>query len=439
MNSKKLYIETFGCQMNVNDSERIFALMGDRGYEQTPLMQEADLVLLNTCSVRGGAEERVYKRLDNLHVLKRKRKGVVIGVGGCVAQHEGDALLEKFPYLDLVFGTHNIHLLPNLVSAAEAGQRCSETSFIDNEQRLDLFPSSTSSQRYSRFVTVMQGCDNYCSYCIVPYVRGHEISRRSVEILSEIRQMAAEGVREIVLLGQNVNSYGLNTPDQPSFADLLREVATIDGIERIRFTTSHPKDMSEDLIACYAELPKLCGQVQLPAQSGSNRILELMNRGYTRELYLDRIRALKEARPGIVITGDMIVGFPGESEEDFQQTLALIEEVRYADLFSFVYSPRPGTKAADEMKDDISKELKQDRLERLLLLQKRLTKEINDSFVGTRQTVLVEGVGKRPGQISGRADSGKTVNILGDQSLIGRFVDVTITEAYQNSLVGLLL
>ena len=348
MNLKQLYMETFGCQMNVSDSERIVAMLAAVGYIHNPALKQADLILLNTCSVRGGAEEKVYKRLENLGHLKKTHKGLVIGVGGCVAQHEGDMLLDKFPWVDLVFGTHNLHLLPDMVQAAEGGQRRSETAFIDNDQRLDLFPAVEGSSRVSRFVTVMQGCDNYCSYCIVPYVRGPEISRRSNEILTEIDRLAAGGVKEVVLLGQNVNSYGLNTPDQPSFSRLIRQIAGIDGITRIRFTTSHPKDMSDDLIECFATVPKLCGHIQLPAQSGSNAVLERMNRGYTWENYLDRIRALKSARPGIVVTGDMIVGFPGETEEDFEQTLALIEEVRYADLYSFVYSPRPGTQADGE-------------------------------------------------------------------------------------------
>ena len=438
MSLKHLYMETYGCQMNVSDSERIVSMLADVGYVQNPALKHADLILLNTCSVRGGAEEKVYNRLENLSHLKKSHKGLVIGVGGCVAQHEGDTLLEKFPWVDLVFGTHNLHLLPDMVSAAESGQRRSETAFIDNDQRLDLFPAVQESSRVSRFVTVMQGCDNYCSYCIVPYVRGPEISRRSNEILAEIDRLAAGGVKEVVLLGQNVNSYGLNSPDQPSFSGLLRQISDIDGISRIRFTTSHPKDMSDDLIECFATIPKLCGHIQLPAQSGSNAVLERMNRGYTRESYLDRIRALKSARPGIVVTGDMIVGFPGETEEDFEQTLALIEEVRYADLYSFVYSPRPGTQAA-ELKETISREQKQERLERLLLLQRRITLEINRSFAGSIQSVLVEGLGKRPGQVSGRADSGKTVNITGNPGLIGSIVEVKIVAAYQNSLVGELI
>jgi tRNA-2-methylthio-N6-dimethylallyladenosine synthase len=438
MEHKHLYIETFGCQMNVNDSERIVSMMADNGYTHTENLKLADMILLNTCSVRGGAEEKVYNRLENLRVLKKNNHRLIIGVGGCVAQHEGDALLEKLPWVDLVFGTHNLHLLPELVAAAENGQRRSETAFIDNDQRLDLFPAGHDSHRFSRFVTIMQGCDNYCSYCIVPYVRGHEISRRSAEILREIRQLAESGVKEIVLLGQNVNSYGLTDPDQPRFSELIRQVAEIEGIQRIRFTTSHPKDMSDDLIRCYADLEKLCGQIQLPAQAGSNAVLERMNRGYTRELYLERIHALKAARPGIIVTGDMIVGFPGESEADFQQTLDMIEEVRYADLYSFVYSPRPGTKAA-ELREELGKEQKQERLERLLTLQRRLTLEINTSFTGTVQSILVEGTGKRPGQVSGRADSGKTVNFIGDPALVGSFVDVRIVAAYQNSLVGEIL
>jgi len=435
---KHLYMETYGCQMNVSDSERIVAMLAAIGYIQNPAQKQADLILLNTCSVRGGAEEKVYKRLENLGHLKKAHKGLLIGVGGCVAQHEGDHLLEKFPWVDLVFGTHNLHLLPEMVAAAESGQRRSETAFIDNDQRLDLFPAVQDSSRVSRFVTVMQGCDNFCSYCIVPYVRGPEISRRSNEILVEIDRLAAVGVKEVVLLGQNVNSYGLNAPDQPTFAGLIRQIADIDGIDRIRFTTSHPKDMSDELIDCFAKIPKLCGQIQLPAQSGSNAILARMNRGYTRESYLERIRALKAARPAIVITGDMIVGFPGETEEDFEQTLALIEEVRYADTYSFVYSPRPGTQAA-ELTETISREQKQERLERLLLVQRRITLEINRSFTGSVQTVLVEGIGKRPGQVSGRADSGKTVNFIADTGLIGTLADVRIVAAYQNSLVGELI
>ena len=435
MNEKYLFIETFGCQMNVNDSERIVTMLADLGYRPTAAPADADMILLNTCSVRGGAEEKVYKRLSHFRSLKKAKSGLILGVGGCVAQQEGDHLLQKFPFLDLVLGTHNLHLLPDMVRGAENGERRCETAFIDNDQRLDLFPPVKGASRLSRFVTVMQGCDNFCSYCIVPYVRGREISRRSADILEEVRQLAAEGVQEVVLLGQNVNSYGLKTADEPSFASLIRQVAGVEGIRRIRFTTSHPKDMSDELIACFADVPKLCGQIHLPAQTGSDAVLSRMNRGYTRAAYLDRVQVLKAARPGIAITGDMIVGFPGESEDDFEQTLSLMEEVRYADLFLFAYSPRPGTKAA-ELPEELSREQKVERLERLLGLQRRITLEINRTYLGTVQDVLVEGEGKRPGQVSGKAESGRIVNFPGDPALIGSFVPVRITAAYQNSLLG---
>ena len=435
MLNKRLYIETFGCQMNVSDSERITTMLADLGYLPTSTPADADMILVNTCSIRSGAEEKVYRRLANLRVFKKTTKHLLIGVGGCVAQQEGEELLKKIPWLDLVFGTHNLHLLPDMVTAAERGERRCETTFIDNDRRLDLFPVTRTTNRVSSFVTIMQGCDNFCSYCIVPYVRGREVSRRSADILAEIRTLVDAGVREIVLLGQNVNSYGLNNPAEPSFAELIGQVAEIDDILRIRFTTSHPKDMSEELINCFREIPKLCGQTHLPAQSGSNRTLLAMNRGYTRESYLDKIRKLKAVCPEIAITGDMIVGFPGETEEDFEQVLSLIEEVRYVDLFSFVYSPRPGTAAA-EMADDTSREVKQRRLERLQQLQKRITLEIHSEYLESVQTVLVEGEGKRPGQISGRAESGRTVNFAGGSDLIGRFADVRVIKAFQNSLLG---
>jgi len=438
MNSKYVYIETFGCQMNVNDSERIVTMLADIGYQPVRTPADADMILLNTCSVRAGAEEKVYRRIENLAVHKRANRRLIMGVGGCVAQQEGEALLRRLPCLDLVFGTHNLHLLNDLVLSAEGGERRSETAFIDNERSLDLFPGISGAARASSFVTVMQGCDNYCSYCIVPYVRGPEISRGAGEIISEVRGLASEGVREVSLLGQNVNSYGLKSPGEPTFAELIRQVAAVDGIRRIRFFTSHPKDMSDDLIACFAEIPSLCGHVHLPAQSGSNAVLRRMNRGYSREDYLAKIWALKAARPGIAITGDMIVGFPGETEEDFNATLQLMEEVRYIDLFSFAYSPRPGTKAAD-FPDELGREEKQRRLELLQNLQKSMTREVTSACLGTIQTVLVEREGKLPGQVSGKADNGRTVNFTGGTSLIGSLVDVRIIQVFQNSLLGKLL
>jgi tRNA-2-methylthio-N6-dimethylallyladenosine synthase len=435
MFDKLLYIETFGCQMNVNDSERIVSMLSELGYAPTNEPSCADMILLNTCSVRGGAEEKVYRRLANLRIYKRDGKKQIIAVGGCVAQQEGEELLCKLPYLDLVIGTHNLHLLPGMVKSAENGERRSETTFIDNEQRLDLFPTIKGESRLSRFVTVMQGCDNFCSYCIVPYVRGREISRRSSDILAEVRTLADEGVREVILLGQNVNSYGLKSGKEPNFAELIHKVSEISGIDRIRFTTSHPKDMSDELIECFANVPKLSGQIHLPAQSGSDAVLKLMGRGYTRSSYLERVARLKAVRPHIVFTGDIIVGFPGETDADFLQTLSLMESVRYIDIFSFVYSPRPGTKAA-EFTDELRREEKMSRLGRLMELQRLITKEISKNYIGHTMSVLVEGVGKLPGQISGKADNGRIVNFTGDVSNIGRFVDVRITKAYPNSLLG---
>jgi len=435
MLNKLLYMETFGCQMNVNDSERIVTMLADLGYAPTNDPAASDMILLNTCSVRGGAEEKVYRRLANLRIYKRDGKKQIIAVGGCVAQQEGEELLRKLPYLDLVIGTHNLHLLPEMVRGAERGERRSETTFIDNDQRLDLFPSIKGESRLSRFVTVMQGCDNFCSYCIVPFVRGREISRRSADILNEVRQLADDGVREVILLGQNVNSYGLKTENEPTFAELIRQVAKIDGIDRIRFTTSHPKDMSDELIACFGDVPKLSGQIHLPAQSGSDAVLKLMGRGYTRESYLDRVNKIKALRPDIVVTGDIIVGFPGETDADFEQTLSLMEQVRYIDLFSFVYSPRPGTKAA-ELCDDLPRAVKMARLDRLMELQRRHTGEISQTYTGSVMSVLVEGEGKFPGQISGKGEIGRIVNFPGDSSLIGSIVDVRIIKAYPNSFLG---
>ncbi|MEI7816792.1 MAG: tRNA (N6-isopentenyl adenosine(37)-C2)-methylthiotransferase MiaB [Desulfuromonadales bacterium] len=435
MLDKLIYIETFGCQMNVNDSERIVSMLAELGYAPTNDPATADMILLNTCSVRGGAEEKVYRRLANLRIYKRDGKKQIIAVGGCVAQQEGEELLRKLPYLDLVIGTHNLHLLPDMVIGAEHGERRSETTFIDNEQRLDLFPSIKGESRLSRFVTVMQGCDNFCSYCIVPFVRGREISRRSKDILTEVRQLADDGVREVILLGQNVNSYGSKIDYEPTFAELIQQVAEIKGIDRIRFTTSHPKDMSDDLIACFGNVPKLSGQIHLPAQSGSDAVLSLMGRGYTRNSYLEKICKLKTIRPDIVVTGDIIVGFPGESDADFEQSLSLMEEVRYIDLFSFVYSPRPGTKAA-KLHDDLPRTLKMSRLDQLMELQRRITREISQTYIGSIMNVLAEGEGKLPGQISGKADIGRIVNFTGDVSMIGSFIDVKITKAYPNSLLG---
>jgi len=433
--AKNLYLETFGCQMNVSDSEKIVTLMKGIGYQQTADAAQADLVLLNTCSIRATAEQRVYGHLGKFKAMKKGKPGLIIGVGGCVAQQEGEKLLKKAPFVNLVFGTHNLHLLQRMVTAAEAGKRSIETDFLDDEKRFDLFPHSESEGGVTRFVTVMQGCDNFCAYCIVPHVRGREISRSAARVVEEVSALAAAGVTEVTLLGQNVNSYGFREPGEPDFADLLRLVAQVDGIERMRFTTSHPKDISPRLIECFADIPKLAPHIHLPAQSGSDQVLKRMNRGYTGAAYLAKVAALKGACPGIQITGDMIVGFPGEDEAAFQETLALMEEVQYADLFSFIYSARPGTKAA-EYPDGVTRAEKQGRLERLQVIQKQTTLQRNQSMVGSVQRVLVEGVSSSGDSLFGRTGGNRGTVMPGDPSLAGRVLDVRIVEGLQTILKG---
>jgi tRNA-2-methylthio-N6-dimethylallyladenosine synthase len=436
--AKQLYLETFGCQMNVSDSEKIVTLMKGIGYTRTSDPSHADLVLLNTCSIRAKAEQKVYGHLGKFKALKGAKPGLIIGVGGCVAQQEGEKLLRKAPFVNLVFGTHNLHLLQEMVSGAESGRRSIETDFVDDEKRFDLFPFSEAEGGVSRFVTVMQGCDNFCAYCIVPHVRGREISRSAARIVEEVAALAAAGVTEVNLLGQNVNSYSAKSPGEPDFPELLKLVAQVDGIQRIRFTTSHPKDMSQRLIDCFAEIPKLAPHIHLPAQSGSDAVLSRMNRGYSRAEYLAKVAALKVACPGIQFTGDMIVGFPGEDEAAFEETLSLMEEVAYADLFSFIYSARPGTKAAD-YPDHTPHAVKQGRLERLQAAQKKRTLARNESFVGTVQQVLVEGLSTSGDSLFGRTGGNRGTIMEGDPSLAGRVLQVRIVEGLQTILQGEIL
>jgi len=421
--------------MNVSDSEKIAAALRSVGYYATGSIDDADMVILNTCSVRAKAEEKIYGILFTMKGKLKKNPGLLIGIGGCVAQQEGERLLQKVPHLSFVFGTHNLHLLPQMVQEAESGRRVAETSFIDNESRLDLFPSQDAEGGVSRFVTIMQGCDNFCSYCIVPYVRGREVSRRAEEILDEIHRAVATGTREVTLLGQNVNSYGLKGGDGQDFATLLRKVAAVSGLERVRFMTSHPKDVSAPLIDCYAELEKLCSHIHLPVQSGSDRVLANMNRGYTRSEYLAKVQQLKSVRPDILFTSDIIVGFPGESEEDFHDTLSLVEEVGYADSYSFVFSPRPETVAAG-LPDKTSMVEKKERLDRLLALQRKMTVKLHRSFVGKCQSVLVEGEGKRDGQMYGRTPGNRVVNFSGSVELTGTVQHLMIVKEHQNSMLG---
>ncbi|MBW6509552.1 MAG: tRNA (N6-isopentenyl adenosine(37)-C2)-methylthiotransferase MiaB [Desulfuromonadales bacterium] len=434
---KSFYLETFGCQMNVVDSEQITALLQDIGYQPVDAPDLADLVLLNTCSVRDKAERKVYGHLGRFKPIKDKRPELIIGVGGCVAQQEGQRMLDTVSYLDLVFGTHNIHRLPEMVQQVEQTRgRASETDFLDRETRLNLFPERSTSESVTRFVTIMQGCDNFCSYCIVPHVRGREISRPSTEILAEIENLAASGVKEVTLLGQNVNSYGCKTDNEMSFAQLLQAVDALPGLERLRFATSHPKDITTELIDCFGRLKSLCPQIHLPVQSGSDRILALMNRGYDAADYLDKVRRLKAVCPQIRLTTDIIVGFPGETEEDFQATLDLVEQVRYADAFTFLYSPRVETAAAT-MPDNASAHRKQQRFDRLLKLQQRISSEIWQEDAGCIVPVLVEGASKQGnGQLFGRTVWNRIVNFSGPQELIGRIVPVTIVKVLRNSHLG---
>ena len=435
--SKTFYLETFGCQMNVVDSEQIAALLINIGYSQVDSAGQADLVLLNTCSVRDKAERKVYGHLGRFKPIKDQRPDLIIGVGGCVAQQEGARMLDKVAYLDLVFGTHNIHRLPELVKQVEEKrQRGCETEFHDRETRLNLFPERTSQESVTRFVTVMQGCDNFCSYCIVPHVRGREISRPSCEVVEEVKGLVAQGVREVTLLGQNVNSYGNKDADEISFPQLLQQVNQIDGLQRLRFATSHPKDMTDELIDCFASLDKLCKHIHLPFQCGSDRILKLMNRGYNRDDYLAKVEKLKQVCPEICLTTDIIVGFPGETEEDFQKTLDLVEQVKYADAFTFLYSPRVETAAA-KMVDDQSAFQKQQRFDRLLKLQQQISASIWKADDGQIADVLVEGESRQgEGQLFGRTTWNRIVNFSGSNDLIGQTVKVRIESVMRNSHLG---
>ena len=436
MNNKAFYLETFGCQMNVVDSERIVDLLGGIGLHQVEEPNHAGLILLNTCAVRDKAVRKAYGHLGRFKPLKDRNPELIIGMGGCIAQQEGKQLLEEFPYLDLVFGTHNVHRLPELVQQVAANRiRCEETDFLDRETRLQLFPSRTGQDAFTRFVTVMQGCDNFCSYCVVPYVRGREISRPSNEIIAEICEMAEQGVREVTLIGQNVNSYGTKE-EEISFSALLEQVNTIDGIDRIRFTTSHPKDLSDELIDCFGRLDKLCKHLHLPVQCGSNEIMKAMNRGYTRERYLEIVSRLRQVCPDIRLSSDIIVGFPGETAEDFAATMSLLEEVRYAEIYSFIYSPRSGTVAA-EIVDDTPAQVKHERFNQMLTMQQEISRQTWEADVGTVQEVLVEGESKMgEGQLFGRSTWNRIINFSGPAELAGRLVSVKIKKSFRNSLLG---
>ncbi|MEQ5091875.1 tRNA (N6-isopentenyl adenosine(37)-C2)-methylthiotransferase MiaB [Providencia rettgeri] len=436
--NKKLYIKTWGCQMNEYDSSKMVSLLENtHGYQLTEVAEEADLLLLNTCSIREKAQEKVFHQLGRWKFFKDKNPDIIIGVGGCVASQEGDFIRQRAPSVDIVFGPQTLHRLPEMINQVQ-GTRSPviDISFPEIE-KFDRLPEPRA-EGPTAFVSIMEGCNKYCTFCVVPYTRGEEVSRPCDDILFEIAQLAAQGVREVNLLGQNVNAYRGETFDGEicSFAELLRLVAAIDGIDRVRFTTSHPIEFTDDIIEVYRDTPELVSFLHLPVQSGSDRVLTMMKRPHTALEYKAIIRKLREARPGILISSDFIVGFPGETTEDFEKTMKLIADVNFDMSYSFVYSARPGTPAAD-LPDDVTEDEKK---QRLYLLQQRINQQalsFSRQMVGTVQRILVEGTSrKNVMELSGRTENNRVVNFEGTPDMIGKFVDVEIVDVYTNSLRG---
>jgi tRNA-2-methylthio-N6-dimethylallyladenosine synthase len=437
--SRKLYIKTFGCQMNEYDSAKMADVLREsHGLELTDQPELADVLLLNTCSIREKAQEKVFSQLGRWRPWKKRNPDLVIGVGGCVASQEGEAIRTRAPFVDLVFGPQTLHRLPELLEARRLGQPVVDVSFPEIE-KFDRLPEPRA-EGPTAFVSVMEGCSKYCAYCVVPYTRGEEISRPFDDVIAEVAALAEQGVREVNLLGQNVNAYRGIMADGgiADLALLIRYVAAVDGIGRIRFTTSHPMEMSDALIDTFAEVPELVSHLHLPVQSGADRVLARMKRGHTALEYKAKIRRLRRARPGISLSSDFIVGFPGETEADFEDTLELIRSVGFDHSFSFIYSPRPGTPAAD-MPDDLPLEQKQARLARLQELIDHQAMAISQAMVGSLCRVLVERHARKdPRQLAGRTENNRVVNFSGPESLIGQFVDLRISEALPNSLRGVL-
>jgi tRNA-2-methylthio-N6-dimethylallyladenosine synthase len=435
---KKFHIKTFGCQMNEYDSDKMADLLrASAGMEQTGRPEEADIILFNTCSIREKAEEKVFSDLGRVRPLKLANPDLLIAVGGCVASQEGAAILKRAPYVDVVFGPQTLHRLPQLLEARRAtGLSQVDISFPEIE-KFDHLPAPQTTSG-SAFISIMEGCSKYCTFCVVPYTRGEEVSRPLADVLRDVQELVAQGVKEVTLLGQNVNAYrGISDDgDTVDFAFLLQAIAALDGIARVRYTTSHPKDMSQRLIDVYAITPKLVSHLHLPVQSGSDRILAAMKRGHTVLEYKSIIRRVRAARPDICITSDFIVGFPGETEQDFEATMRLIDEVGFDNSFSYLYSPRPGTPAA-ELCDDTPHEVKAARLKRL---QDRITEQENEvalAMLGTNQRALVEGTSKKDAlELAARTDNNRVVNFSGTADLIGRFVHVKITQIVRHTLRG---
>jgi tRNA-2-methylthio-N6-dimethylallyladenosine synthase len=434
---KKVYIKTFGCQMNEYDSDKMADVMNAaEGYEPTQDPEQADLILFNTCSVREKAQEKVFSDLGRVKHLKKK--GVLIGVGGCVASQEGAAIIERAPYVDVVFGPQTLHRLPQLLDARQREERPQvDISFPEIEKFDNLPPARV--EGASAFVSIMEGCSKYCSYCVVPYTRGEEVSRPFEDVLVEIAGLADQGVKEVTLLGQNVNAYRGKMGDTSEIADfalLIEYVAEIPGIQRIRYTTSHPNEFTQRLIDVYAKVPQLVSHLHLPVQHGSDRILMAMKRNYTAMEYKSTIRKLRAVRPQISLSSDFIVGFPGETEQDFAKMMKLVEDVGYDASFSFIFSPRPGTPAAN-LADDTPHEVKLKRLQQLQALLEDNVRRISASRVGTVQRILVEGPSRKdPNELMGRTECNRIVNFAGSPRLVGQMVDVTITQALPHSLRG---
>ncbi|KAA0890248.1 tRNA (N6-isopentenyl adenosine(37)-C2)-methylthiotransferase MiaB [Pusillimonas sp. ANT_WB101] len=438
--TRKLFIRTFGCQMNEYDSDKMVDVLREHGgAELTQNPEEADIILFNTCSVREKAQEKVFSDLGRVQHLRQTRPGLIIGVGGCVASQEGEAIVKRAPYVDVVFGPQTLHRLPQLIARRQqTGRSQVDISFPEIEKFDALPPARVDGP--TAFVSIMEGCSKYCSFCVVPYTRGAEVSRPFEDVLTEVADLADQGVKEITLLGQNVNAYRGplgDTDEIADFAMLLEYVHEIPGIERIRYTTSHPKEMTTRLIEAHGTLSKLVPFLHLPVQAGSDRILAAMKRGYTTLEFKSIVRRLRAARPGLTLSSDFIIGFPGETEDDFEKTMKLIRDVGFDTSFSFIYSRRPGTPAAD-LDDTTPKELKLDRLHRLQALINEQATAINDAMVGTTQRVLVEKPSRRDpdSELSGRTENNRIVNFVGQPRLIGQMIDVRITHTMTNSLRG---
>ena len=438
--AKKLFVKTHGCQMNEYDSARMYDVLKDaQGYEIAASEEEADVLLLNTCSIREKAQEKVFHQLGRWQKLKKDRPDLVIGVGGCVASQEGDAIMRRAPSVDMVFGPQTIHRLPEMVTSRQQQLLPVVDVTFPEVEKFDRLPEP-SVNGPAAFVSIMEGCSKYCSFCVVPYTRGEEVSRSVASVLEEVNSLAARGVKEMHLLGQNVNSYlGEIDGDTADLAELIYYVAEVPGVERIRFTTSHPMDFSDNLVQAYADIPALVDHLHLPVQSGSDRILEAMKRGHTADEYRERIAKLREVRPNISLSSDFIVGFPGETEAEFEETMALIDEIGFDTSFSFIYSSRPGTPAAG-LADDVPEGTKKVWLQRLQAKVRDQADAISGAMVGTQQRVLVMGEAKKGvGQLAARTENNRVVNFSGGQQLIGQFANVQITEALPNSLRGSLV